>query len=220
MELYNTNELYHWGIKGQKWGVRRYQNKDGTYTKAGKKRYSKSYAEEAREMSDQELRSKIDRMNLEKRYVNLTTNRNTRASRALDTASKVTNIGSNAGKMANDSYKLKDQNNPRADITSKGLDVTRKSVNAAKKINDMVETKKATAKAKKKLETMSDKDLRETVNRMDLERQYTQLKRENISRGRTEVREVLDIASDVLAIGASATAIAVSIHNLKKNSGK
>lgn len=32
-------ELYHWGIKGMKWGVRRYQNKDGTLTDAGKKRY-------------------------------------------------------------------------------------------------------------------------------------------------------------------------------------
>ena len=31
-------ELYHFGIKGQRWGVRRYQNKDGTLTPAGKKR--------------------------------------------------------------------------------------------------------------------------------------------------------------------------------------
>ncbi len=32
-------ELYHWGIQGQKWGIRRYQNPDGTLTEAGKKRY-------------------------------------------------------------------------------------------------------------------------------------------------------------------------------------
>lgn len=32
-------ELYHWGIMGQKWGIRRYQNPDGTLTEAGKKRY-------------------------------------------------------------------------------------------------------------------------------------------------------------------------------------
>lgn len=32
------NELYHHGIKGQKWGVRRFQNYDGTRTEAGKKR--------------------------------------------------------------------------------------------------------------------------------------------------------------------------------------
>ena len=38
MNYYNPYELYHHGIKGQKWGVRRYQNIDGTYTNAGKRR--------------------------------------------------------------------------------------------------------------------------------------------------------------------------------------
>ena len=34
-------ELYHYGIPGQKWGVRRFQNPDGTLTEKGKKRYEK-----------------------------------------------------------------------------------------------------------------------------------------------------------------------------------
>lgn len=37
-----ASELCHYGIKGQKWGVRRYQNEDGTYTEEGKKRRSLS----------------------------------------------------------------------------------------------------------------------------------------------------------------------------------
>ena len=36
-----NNSLRHHGILGMKWGVRRYQNKDGTLTAAGKKRYDK-----------------------------------------------------------------------------------------------------------------------------------------------------------------------------------
>lgn len=40
-------EIYHHGIKGQKWGVRRYQNADGRLTSAGKKRYSSSSDNEA-----------------------------------------------------------------------------------------------------------------------------------------------------------------------------
>lgn len=43
-ELYfqlNRNELYHHGIKGQKWGIRRYQNEDGTLTEEGKKRIAR-----------------------------------------------------------------------------------------------------------------------------------------------------------------------------------
>lgn len=34
--------LAHFGIKGQKWGVRRYQNPDGSLTEAGKKKYLNS----------------------------------------------------------------------------------------------------------------------------------------------------------------------------------
>lgn len=36
----DSGELYHYGVKGMKWGVRRYQNKDGSLTSAGKKRRS------------------------------------------------------------------------------------------------------------------------------------------------------------------------------------
>lgn len=46
MWSYNySDELYHHGIKGQRWGIRRYQNKDGTLTPAGKKRAAKLESE-------------------------------------------------------------------------------------------------------------------------------------------------------------------------------
>lgn len=51
------NELYHHGIKGQRWGVRRYQNPDGSLTSKGKQRYS----DEERKKNGQELNEAISR---------------------------------------------------------------------------------------------------------------------------------------------------------------
>ena len=55
METCDIEELYHHGIKGQKWGVRRFQNEDGTLTEEGKARYAeyeKQLNEEAREFTN------------------------------------------------------------------------------------------------------------------------------------------------------------------------
>lgn len=49
------DEIKHHGIKGQKWGVRRFQNKNGSLTSAGKKRYNDDEYDEERERLEQEV---------------------------------------------------------------------------------------------------------------------------------------------------------------------
>lgn len=64
--MMENNSLQHWGIRGMRWGIRRYQNKDGTLTKAGKKRYDKEMeklkAEEKVLKNKQRTQAKIDKL--------------------------------------------------------------------------------------------------------------------------------------------------------------
>ena len=53
------NDIYHFGIKGMKWGVRRYQNRDGTLTAAGKKRNTDATKVSGRKLKKQAIKSKV-----------------------------------------------------------------------------------------------------------------------------------------------------------------
>ena len=208
----SDDELYHYGIKGQKWGVRRYQNKDGSLTPAGKKRRSSS--DEVRNMSTDELRQKVRRLNNEQRYIDLTKSSSSSISKTADGIERASRIGGDANKI----YKsMNGENNPYSKVANQGIDAMSRTARLTKKIDSNIRSKNDTVKALKKLETMSDADLAKEVDRLDLEQQYSRLSNSKIRRGKTSVNEVLDIAGDIVGIGASAVAIAVGIKKLMGN---
>ena len=98
----NEEMLEHHGIKGQKWGVRRFQNEDGTRTAAGKKRersrsedpahedYNKAHSgKSVKDMSDAELRTRLNRLQMEKQYIQLTDSDTSKGKEFVSKAMKV-----------------------------------------------------------------------------------------------------------------------------------
>lgn len=152
--MITVSELKHHGIKGQKWGVRRFQNKDGSLTDAGRKRYN-------------------DGTSIED-YKN-----------ALNTTKTV----------------------------SEGIDQVRKFKSSSDKLKD----RKAEKEIRKNVSKMTDKELQQAVQRLNMEENYARmmLNREQINRGQSYVNTLMDVSSVALKGATTALTIAVLLKQLK-----
>lgn len=66
MKFWGGDYLAHFGIKGQQWGVRRFQNEDGTLTEEGKRRYLKNFEDAEREADQTIERAKKQLADIDK----------------------------------------------------------------------------------------------------------------------------------------------------------
>ena len=165
------NELYHYGVLGMKWGVRRYQNRDGSLTAEGKKRYARDIAENLAKKKD----SRIDTSNPDpNRWVREDIER---SKRVVDSSSD----------LIRQAKSIERDTSPKS--TKKRLNVS----------------------------NMSDKELRDKINRELLERQYSDIFGEEakVSRGRQFTRETLEIAGTALAATSSVLGIMLALKQLK-----
>lgn len=167
-DLFTLDELYHHGIKGQKWGRRRYQNADGSLTPAGKQRYG-------------------SKENFEKQYPE-------DRKAATKAVKKVSDKGAEVARSAREI---------EAERTKKRQSKADKALEKA---------------AREKARKMSDQELREAVNRLNLEENYTRMmqNRERISVGESTVAKVLNVTLTAMTVTSTALGIATAIQELKR----
>ena len=189
-----SSVIFHSGIKGQKWGRRRYQNNDGTYTEEGKlsRRKNRDLTEmDLSGMSDKDMQDKIKRKNLEKQYRKFFDPINER----------------------NEAY-----NREKGRLESGQALATRtRSIT-----NDLRVINRATQPIEDKrkrmdLSNMTDKELREKINRELLERQYENVfNPPQVKKGRIYADRTLEVAGAVVGIAGSSLGIALAIKELRK----
>ena len=168
----DNRELYHFGVKGMKWGVRRYQNKDGSLTAAGKKRmYKEMYDMESKERKEQ------------RKY---TADANRWSREDMERSKR---LAESTSHMTND----------------------------LKRINDnSIRKSKSRNKNQLDLSSMSDKEMRDAINRAYMEKQYNELfAPQKEHKGREFASSFLETTGNVVSITAGALGIALAYKQLK-----
>jgi hypothetical protein len=170
-----SNELRHWGVKGMKWGVRRYQNADGSLTPAGRKRYSDYDGEK-----DSVVRKTIP-------------------------------VG--GGKRKSTSVEDYQNAIKKTRSVGEGIDSARKFNDDVKRIKDPAMEKRI----RKSTEQMSDKELQQRVQRLNMEDNYTRMMmhREHLKQGEDYVNKMLDVSAVAVRGATTALTIALLVKQLR-----
>ena len=135
--MYYNDQIWHWGVKGMKWGVRRYQNAGGSLTDAGKRRYSTDVAANAKKKKDNRLPE--ESLNDPNRWVK---EDRERTKRVVDSGSQ---MAGNLKTLNDKSMRIQARRTPKMDLSKMTDQEMRERINRAmleKQYDDMFNPKK------------------------------------------------------------------------------
>lgn len=165
----DNKELMHHGTKGMRWGVRRYQNKDGSLTAAGKKRYNKELAEIKSEKAKIAAQKKIVDRQLKTRakFSKLDDMREELAAEKKALASKKTSLFSKHRKK---------------ELTPEEIEAKKEAILKSRSPKQLYEN----------AHLFSDKELTNAYNRLNTERNIKNLIPADVKKGEQVVNKMLD----------------------------
>ena len=217
----SEDELYHWGIKGMKWGVRRYQNKDGSLTNNGKKRLeyksTSIRAAIAKRSNDKVDKSfKYWKENAKKRDNAIELGKKANAARHAYEADPKNKEAKSAYRQANKEYKkaLASNTTYRKGIIRQevGADASRKYLSEAKRVQKQLKI------------DLSNKDLLKKYNNLmskhDIERDRARRAIEvasNRSKKKASIKRAMTLTAKGVATTAAVAAGAYAVNRYLTN---
>lgn len=234
MDMY----LKHHGIKDQKWGVRRFQNEDGTLTPAGKVRYGS--LEKQNEFMDK-------RFGRENKQENTNSNNNSQKSNEnKETSSKPNDNSQKSNENKNESSKSKNKtqmtneelqqyitrnklekeyNRIQNENAPKPPDYSEIGRQAKQLTGDLSSMIKGPATVDVRTKTygyLTDQEISDRIKRIKLENEYANLVGDvkKVKTGEEKLRETLQTIGSVVAIGSTVAGLIASINIARQSSPK